>query len=103
MSRGNAYSLKGDPVRAIADCDEALKLEPEQAMAFNNRGVAWRDKGDKKKALADFKAAVALDPTLVVAKDHARQIEQQIGAGARPAKGAPLHALSDPTAAEPSQ
>jgi tetratricopeptide (TPR) repeat protein len=103
ISRGNAYSLKGDPVRAIADYDEALKLEPERAMAFNNRGVAWRDKGDKKKALADFKAEVALDPTLVVDKEHARQIEQQIAAGARPAKGVPLHALSDPAADEPSQ
>jgi tetratricopeptide (TPR) repeat protein len=102
MSRGNAYSLKGDPTRAIADYDEALKLEPERAMAFNNRGVAWRDKGDRKKALADFKAAVALDPTLVVAKEHARQIEQ-IAAGAHPAKGAPLHALSDPTAYGPSE
>jgi tetratricopeptide (TPR) repeat protein len=103
MSRGNAYSLKGDPTRAIADYDEALKLEPERAMAFNNRGVAWRDKGDKKKALADFKAAIALDPTLVVAKDHARQIQQQTAAGPRPAKGVPLHALSDPAADEPSQ
>jgi tetratricopeptide (TPR) repeat protein len=88
--------LKGDPSHAIADYDEALQLEPERAMAFNNRGVAWRDKGDKKKALAEFKAAVALDPTLVVAKELARQIEQ--------AKSArPLHVLSDPTADEPSQ
>jgi hypothetical protein len=53
-------------------------------MALNNRGVAWRDKGDKRKALADFKAAVALDSSLVVDKEHARQMQQQIAAAARP-------------------
>lgn len=65
-------------------------------MALNNRGVAWRDKGDKKKALADFKAAVALDPNLVVAKEHAQQIEQA-------KSGSPLHALTDPFADDPPQ
>jgi tetratricopeptide (TPR) repeat protein len=89
---------------AVRDYTEALRLQPDLAMALNNRGVAWRDKGDKRKALADFKATVALDSSLVVAKEHARQMQQQIAAAAHPGKPlAPLHALSDPAADEPSQ
>jgi tetratricopeptide (TPR) repeat protein len=38
--RGNAYSDKGDNDRAIADYNEAIRLDPKSAVAFNNRGVA---------------------------------------------------------------
>jgi hypothetical protein len=63
-------------------------------MAYDNRGVAWRQKDDKRKALADFKAALAIDPSLVVSKEHARQLKQAKAA-------ATLHALSDPLAVDP--
>ena len=39
-NRGNAYREKGDVDHAIADFDEALQIDPEHVMAFNNRGVA---------------------------------------------------------------
>ena len=38
--RGNAYANLGDLARAIADYDEALRLDPELAGAYNNRGLA---------------------------------------------------------------
>jgi tetratricopeptide (TPR) repeat protein len=38
-NRGNAYSDKGDLERAIQDYDQAIRLNPQYATAFNNRGM----------------------------------------------------------------
>jgi len=45
-SRGAAYNEQGDTDRAIADFNEAIRLNPNSAMAFNHRGSAYLDKGD---------------------------------------------------------
>lgn len=60
-NRGNAHSAKGDHEHAIADYDEAIKLDPKSASsAYNNRGSARSDKGDVDGALSDFNAAIKL-------------------------------------------
>ena len=48
------YRDKGDIDRAIADFSEAIRLDPNDAMAFNNRGIAYSDKGDHDRAIADL-------------------------------------------------
>jgi lipoprotein NlpI len=58
FNRGNAHTAKGDHDAAIADYDEAIKLDPKNASAYNNRGSAKNDKGDGEGALADFDAAL---------------------------------------------
>lgn len=60
-NRGNAYSARGEHDQAIADYDEAIKLDPKNASAYNNRGNARSDKGDTDGALADFDAAIKLN------------------------------------------
>ena len=41
-NRGNAYQdYKGDYDRAIQDYDQAIRLKPDYAIAFNNRGDAY--------------------------------------------------------------
>jgi lipoprotein NlpI len=61
-NRGNAYSDKGDTDRAIADFNEAIRLDPTSAVAFDNRGSAYHDKGDNDRAIADYNEAIRLDP-----------------------------------------
>jgi tetratricopeptide (TPR) repeat protein len=39
-NRGNAYKDKGEVDRAIADYDQALRLDPKYVKAYINRGVA---------------------------------------------------------------
>ena len=53
---------KRDYDRAIADFDQAIKLDPNCAVAYHDRGLAYRDKGDNDRAIADFDQAIKLDP-----------------------------------------
>lgn len=66
-NRGNAYVLKGDHDKAVADFDEALKLEPKNASIYNNRGNARGDKGESDAAMADFDAAIKANPRYAAA------------------------------------
>src|SRR5882724_4269307 len=49
-NRGLAFRAKGDIARALADYDEAVRLDPDYAGAFNNRGVTLHDKGELGRA-----------------------------------------------------
>ena len=57
--------MRGDTDRAIADFDAAVKLDPNDAIAVNNRGLRHRNKGDADRAIADFSAAIKLKPDYV--------------------------------------
>ena len=61
-NRGSAYHDKGDNDRAIADYNEAVRLNPKSGMAFHNRGVAYLEKGDNDRAIADYSEAIRIDP-----------------------------------------
>jgi hypothetical protein len=53
---------KGTPDRAIADCTEAIRLNPEDCNEYYNRGFAWWQKGDPDQAIVDWTEAIRLDP-----------------------------------------
>jgi tetratricopeptide (TPR) repeat protein len=57
-----AYSDKGYPDRAIADCNDAIRLDPKLANAYVNRGKAYSDKDDFDRAIADYDHAIELNP-----------------------------------------
>jgi tetratricopeptide (TPR) repeat protein len=48
--------------RAIADYNEAIRLDAKDVTAYNARGTAWRAKGDLDRAIADYNEAIKLDP-----------------------------------------
>src|SRR6516165_1397499 len=60
-NRGLAYQEKGDNDRAIADYDQAIRLDPKYAFAYNGRGNAYKAKGDNDRAIADYDQAIRLD------------------------------------------
>jgi tetratricopeptide (TPR) repeat protein len=62
-NRGIAYRLKGDLDRAIADYNQAIKLNSKLAAAFGNRGVVYDRKGDYDRAIQDYDQAIKLNPT----------------------------------------
>jgi tetratricopeptide (TPR) repeat protein len=48
--------------QAIADLDRAIRLDPNDAEAYNIRGNVWDDMGDADHALADYEQAIRIDP-----------------------------------------
>ena len=59
-NRGNAQNNLGRHEEAIADLDEAIRLNPDFAMAYYNRGRANTSLNHMDKARRDFEAAIAL-------------------------------------------
>ncbi|MDF2628298.1 MAG: peptidase caspase catalytic subunit p20 [Symbiobacteriaceae bacterium] len=61
VDRGMAALEQGDVAKALADVDEALRLEPESARALGARARVYLKQGEAEKALRDADRALALD------------------------------------------
>jgi Flp pilus assembly protein TadD len=61
-NRGAEYGAKEDYDRAIADHDQAIKIDPKNALAYNNRGIMKLKKGDQEGGNADLARARELQP-----------------------------------------
>lgn len=62
FSIGYLFQEKGKPGEAIAAYDEALRLKPDLAEAYNNRGNAKSSLGQREAAIADYDEAIRLNP-----------------------------------------
>jgi len=52
---------QGKLQEAIAEYDEALKLNPKQAEAYTNRGTAYANLGQPQRAIDDYTQAIVLN------------------------------------------
>ena len=77
-NRGVAYRLKGDYDRAIADYNQAIKLNAKFAIAYNNRGVAYDRNGEYDRAFLDYDQAIKLKPS---AEGYFNRGNAQLGKG----------------------
>jgi tetratricopeptide (TPR) repeat protein len=50
--------------QALLDCDEALRIEPKNARAFDNRGFAYLKLGRPNDAIENSNAALEINPKL---------------------------------------
>jgi tetratricopeptide (TPR) repeat protein len=64
---GEEASKARDYDRAIANYNEAIRLNQDDAIAYNGRGSTYSNKGDPDRAIADYNEAVRLDPTYALA------------------------------------
>jgi len=60
--QANIDAQSGATDKVIADCTEAIRLDPKYAGAYNIRGWAYARKGEYDKAIADCTEAIRLDP-----------------------------------------
>lgn len=67
IRRGIAYGNGGNIDNAIADYDEAIKLNVKNAQAYYNRGNAYWGKGENAHAVTDFDTVIQLDAKNVAA------------------------------------
>jgi tetratricopeptide (TPR) repeat protein len=63
--------------KAIADYTQAIRLEPNIAIFYNQRGIVYYSTGDYNKAIADIETAIQLEPNNTTFKqtylDNARK------------------------------
>jgi tetratricopeptide (TPR) repeat protein len=83
MNRGVERKGAGDLDGAIADYDASIKLQPNNALAFNNRANAVRDKGDLDRAIADYTEALRIDPGYTAAYVNRGMVHERKGDVAR--------------------
>ena len=62
-NRGSGYQRKQQYDRAIQDYDQAIRLNPNVAIAYYNRGLAYASKDQYDHAIEDFDQAIRLDPS----------------------------------------
>ena len=60
--RALGYSLKGQYDSAISDYDAAIRINPEFAVALNNRAWAYFRSGRPAQGLADVEKSLKLNP-----------------------------------------
>lgn len=61
-NRCEARALAGDFAKALADCNEAIKLEPNETVPLGSRGFVYLKMAKIDEALSDFDAAVRQSP-----------------------------------------
>ena len=54
------FATRNELERALRDYDEAIRLDPHYAHAFNNRGL-FLERGEAIRAIRDFNRAIAED------------------------------------------
>ena len=69
-NRGHGLTEKRELDRALADLDEAIRLDPAYACAHTNRGRVYAFKRDLDRAMADYDEALRIDPTFALAYNN---------------------------------
>ena len=77
--RALAFSLKGQYDRAIADYDSAIAINPNFAIALNNRAWAYYKAGRPLKGLPDAERSLSLSPLSAHTYDTRAHIRQTQG------------------------
>lgn len=77
--RGEVLSDENDNQAALADFDEAVKLDPNRWQAVHNRAVCFAMNGEFERALADLDRTIELKPDYANARFNRGEIRYEQG------------------------
>jgi len=80
FARGEGFLLQESFARAVAEFDEAIRLDPGLVASYLPRAVARHRAGDPRAALADYAAAIRARPDDVTAYISRGQAYHELGA-----------------------
>jgi len=69
----------GDNQGAIADYNQAIKIKPDYALAYNNRGWSKHELGDNQGAIADYNQAIKFKPDDALAYNNRGIAKSDLG------------------------
>jgi tetratricopeptide (TPR) repeat protein len=67
LGRGCMYMKMNNLPSALADFNQAIEIDPTNAMAYSNRGAAYRKLEDLENALANYDLAIQHNPDYATA------------------------------------
>ena len=79
FARGFEKDRKFDFQGAISDYNEAIRLNPNNALAYNNRGFAKYELEDKQGAISDYNEAIRLNSNYVLAYGNRAEAKSALG------------------------
>ena len=74
--RAGAYAYKGMLEKAIKDCDQAIMINPDYALPYNNKAFALELKGNNQEAMLNYEFACNLK--MAFACDNLKRIQTAI-------------------------
>lgn len=79
VQRGHVYIVSNQLDEAIKDLTNAIRLNPWNVQAFNDRGVAYMKKKNLDRAIDDYTAAIAISalPQIYVNRGYAYEAQQR--------------------------
>jgi tetratricopeptide (TPR) repeat protein len=77
--RGSGYFFAKDYDAALKDFDSALKIDPDNIVALDNRAIIFSIRGENERALEDFSRSLALAPHNAASYVNRAQLYYQTG------------------------
>jgi tetratricopeptide (TPR) repeat protein len=82
-NRGNVYLAQGNQDRALADYNDAIRIDPRLPHPHIGRGVVYLNMGNHAGALADLTEAIRREPRATSAYHHRGRTYRRMGDHAR--------------------
>lgn len=79
ISRGSQRAGLGEHARAVADFGRAIRIDPENALAYFERGAIHHNRGAYESAVANYDAALAIQPNFDMALQRRAQALEYVG------------------------
>jgi len=64
--------------QALGECETAIQLKPDSAIAYNYRGEIYDEMGQANNAIANYQKAIELDPELEDARENLLSLDAEI-------------------------